>query len=514
MKFSKALRGTFLAIITSSCLCGCGGSDIFPTPYTDACKLSEVVKPDEKFTEPSDGVHALGEITIAEVVDGDTFHFYNGRGVNPKTTSDISYPLRFEGVNTPESTARIEPWGVKASQFVKSILWDNEKECQRPYSVVVQNDVSVYGQLDGTSSNRYLGFVWYKMNENSDYRLLNLELIEQCYSKNLLSSYSSFCPYYDSFVEAAKDAQKSKKRIFGEKDPGYDYTNSILDVTIHYLLDNYENLGVSSTDTDSSSDSGVNVRLTALILGFSGDSTFIRDVTDPYNDGKYASIYVYTALTVVAMATTFRVGQVITFVGKATMYHNNVQITDVKNLTTGSKDEKITVELDPKDYGINLNSDWQDETKVNEIKKAAKEKGWTYDLMPIDRIETFNSISNINDFEKYIGDFVKIKVTVRPGDEEDEKPTLDEKVEDCYRLDSDGQSITYFAKTSSNAKIAIRSVFYQKGYYGKGALAVGLTYYVIGQIARHYKTYQIVVPNKSTKSPAFHGTDGFIYLAE
>ncbi len=513
MKFTKALAFTFIPVLIASNLSSCSG-DTFATPFTDACKLVEVVKADEKFTLPSDGIHALGEVTIAEVVDGDTFNFYNGRGVDPKTTSDISYPLRFEGVNTPESTARIEPWGVKASQFVKSILWDSSNECQKPYSVVLQNDISVYGQLDGTSSNRYLGFVWYKMTESSDYRLLNLEIIEQCFSKNLLSSYSSFCPYYDSFVEAAKVAAKSKRRVFGEKDPGYDYTNSILDVTIHYLLDNYENLGVSSTDTDSSSDSGVNVRLTALILAFSGDSTFIRDVSDPYSDGKYASIYVYTALTVVAMATTYRVGEVITFVGKATTYHNNVQITDVKNVTTGTKDEKINVELDPKDYGINLMSDWQDETKVNAVKAAAAEKGWAYDLMPIDRVEAFNTVSELSDFEKYVGDFVKVKLTVRPGDADDDKPTLDEKVEDCYRLDSDGQSITYLAKTASNVKIAIRSVFYQKGYYGLGALISGSTYYVIGQVAKHYKTYQIVVPNKNTKSPAAHGTDGYVYLAE
>lgn len=512
MKSKVSKLFTLVAAMSACALSGCNG-DRFATPYTDALKLTQTVNPNEKFTDPSDGVYALGEVTIAEVVDGDTFNFYNGRGVDPKTTSDISYTVRFEGVNTPESTARIEPWGVKASQFVKSILWDSDKGQQKPYSVVIQNDISVFGQNDGTSSNRYLGFVWYKMSESSDYRLLNLEIIEQCYSLNLLSEYSTYCPYLDSFLEAAKAGAKSKKRVFGEKDPGYDYTNTILDVSIRYVIDNYENLGVADTDSQESSDSGVKVRITGLIVGFSGDSIFVRDVTDPYENGEYASIYVYTALTVVGMAQTYHVGEIITFVGKATRYHKNIQLTDVKDLSTGAADEKITVNLDPANYGIKSNADWRDETKLAALVAAANEKGWHYDVMPIDNIDKFDAISDISSFADYIGDFVKAKVTIRPGDEDDEKPTGEEKVEDYYRYDSDGQSLTFFAKTLGGAKISLRSLYYQTGYFGVSNFAVGSTYYVIGQVAKYYDGYQIVLPNKNMKSQAY-GEYGYAYLAE
>ena len=505
---TKTLKLSLFALTVATLASGCSGFN-FATPYTDALKLTQAVDENEKFTAPTDGNNALGEVTICEVVDGDTFNFYNGKNVNPKTTTDVSYTVRFEGVNTPESTARIEPWGVKASQYVKSILWDNEKECQKPYSVVLQNDISVFGQQDSTST-RYLAFVWYKMNENSDYRLLNLEVIEQAYSKNLLSNYSTFCPYLDYFVEAAKVATNNKKRVYGEKDPGYDYTNSIQDVTIHYIRDNYENLGVSSTDTEDSSESGVRVRLTALIVGFSGDSTFVRDVSDPLNNGEYASIYVYTALTITGMAQVYHVGQIITFVGRATTYHGNVQLTDVKDLSTGSADEKITVNLDPYDYGVRKNADWRDDAKVAALVNAAEAKGYHYDVMPYDEVSSVSEISDINNMETYVGDFVKIQLTIRNGDKDDPNPILDEKVEDYYRYDSDGLSLTILAKTSAGARLDIRSLHYGKGYFDQTNFVSGTTYYIIGQVAKYYKGYQIVVPNKNMISQAY-GTYGYAY---
>lgn len=509
----KALFLTsIIALGSASFLASCSGN--FKTPFTDKLTLAHEVVEGERFTNPSDTVngYALGEVTVAEVVDGDTFNFYNGR-VDPKTTSDITHTVRFEGVNTPESTARIEPWGVKASQFVKSILWDNENHKQKPYSVVIQNDISVFGQLDNTSSERFIGFVWYKMDENSAYRLLNLEIIEQCYSVSTLNLYSEFCPYLDVFNEAYKNARESKRRVNGEKDPGYDYTNSILDVSIKYIIENYENLGVSSTDSLESSDSGVKVRVTGVILAFSGDSIFVRDVTDPYEDGTYASIYAYTALTVIGMSQTYKVGQIISFVAKATTYHNNIQLTDVKDLTTGSKDEKITVLLSPTDYGIHKNSDWQDETKVNSLKQAATALGYGYDVMPYDIIDKFDQIGDVSQFSNYVGDYVKIKLTVRPGDENDEKPTLNENVTDYYRLDSDEKGVTIFAKNALNVKMSIRSVYIQSGYYGKDNFKVGSTYVVMGQIAKYYDTYQIVVPNRACVSPAYYSTLGYVYLA-
>lgn len=511
---NKAWAALLTLIIAVSSLTSCG--DNFSTPLTDDLKFTTEFSDGDVFTSPSDNVHAIGEITISEVVDGDTFNFYNGRGVDPKTTSDISYTVRLLGINTPESTARIEPWGVKASQFVKSILWDSSNNKQKPYSVVLINDVLTYGQLDGTTSERYLGFVWYKMDENSDYRLLNLELIEQCYTQNYLDAYSDYCPYYNAMIEAHRVGNNSKKRVFGEKDPDYDYTDRIEEVSIRYIKDNYVNLGVSDTDSLEASSSGVRLRITGVIVGFSGDNMFIRDVTDPDKDGNYTSIYVYTALTVIGASSTYRVGQIITFVAKATKYHNNVQLTDVKDIKTGSNDEKIRVLLDPRTFEIKAYADWSDETKVNALKAKASELGYGYDLYPLDLVDTFDEMTNLDDVGDYVGDFVKIKLTVRNGDAQDEKPTMNEKVEDYYRYDSDGYNLTYFAKTSKDLRISIRVLYYQPGYYGLNRFKVGTSYYLTGQIARYYDGYQIILPNDSNSrinSPVY-GEKGYVVEVE
>lgn len=518
---NKSWTLLLVSLASIATLSSCG-SDIYATPLTDELKLSETFSETDIFTSPSDGVHAIGEITICNVVDGDTFDFYNGKDVDIKKTKDISYTVRLNGINTPESTAKIEPWGVKASQYVKSILWDSANEKQKPYSVVLINDIATYGQIDGTSE-RYIGFVWYKMTKDSDYRLLNLEIIEQCYSLNLLNAYSDYCPYYSSFVEAARVAKQSGKRVNGEKDPDYDYTDKIWDVTIRYVRENYQALGVSDTDDSESSSSGNRLRVTALILGFSGDNLFLRDVKDPDSDGQYASIYAYTALTVTAAAKTFKVGQIVTLVCKATKYKNNVQLTDVKNVTTSrSDDDKIKIVFDPRTVVRKITGNatlanisqeqWDDADIYKQIKDAAAELGYGYDLNAYDCVDIFNQISDISSFDNYLGGFLKIKVTVRKGDEDDQKPTMNEQTEDYFRYDSDGKSLTFFAKTSSGAKISLRSVDYGLGYFGKDNFEVDKSYYVIGQLARHEKTYQLVFVNRNLVSPA--KGNGYVVLAD
>ena len=514
---NKSWTLLLLSVASASSLCSCG-SGTFATPLTDALKFTETFTESDKFISPSDGVHAIGEITISSVVDGDTLNFYNGRNVDIKKTSDISYTVRFNGINTPESTARIEPWGVKASQYVKSILWDSQNEKQRPYSVVLINDIATYGQLDGTSE-RYIGFVWYKMNEDSDYRLLNLEIIEQCYSLNLLSAHSDYCPYYATFVEAARVAKQNGKRVYGEKDPDYDYTDTILDVSIRYVRDNYQALGVSDTDSLDESSSGVKLRITALIVGFSGDNFFLRDVTDADNNGEYASIYAYAALSITAAAKSFKVGQIVRFVCKATKYKNNVQLTDLKNVSTSQNDDdKIKILFDPRTVVRQITDNpslanisqaqWDDKEIFDAIKAKANELNYAYDLSAYDYVDTFNNISDISTFDNYLGGFLKIKITIRKGDEDDQKPTMNEQIEDYFRYDSDGRSLTFFAKTSLGAKISIRSLEYGLGYYGKGTFEVDKSYYVIGQLARHEKTYQLVLVNSNLISP----TKGINYV--
>lgn len=530
-----------LAGMSIGLLSGCSGDDynekILPTPYTDALRLEESFN-GKTFTEPSDNQSAIGEVTLTSVTDGDTVNFVNGR-VDAKTSSENSKALRFLGVNTPESTARIEPWGVKASKFTKSVLWDAKNNKQKVYSVVLQNDYSVWGVKEG--NDRYLGFLWYKVNEDSPYRLLNLEIIEQCYSINELHEFSTFCPYLDSFEQAYIDARKSGLRVNGEKDPGYDYTNSIVDVSIRDIRENYENFGIS--ESSGTAGSGIRLRVTAVIVMFTGDNIVIRDVTNPYPNGEYASIYVFSSITVKEIAAGHAVGEIITFVCRATTYNANIQLTDVQNSNNHSvKDNYIYTELKPSTFGLEYPSDWINKPdKVNELKAAASAKGWGYSLDAYDVVDSLGAIteSTRENFEDYVGKFVTAKLTIREGDANDEAAKSGEVTTDYFRYSesynsSTGKgvgSVTLFAKTLGGAKLNIRSLDYP-GYYDHTSfidnddIAVGKTWYVIGTIAKYNDTYQLCIPNNITSrknvGPAYH-TDsvhddslhnGFRWIAE
>lgn len=531
-----------LAGMSIGLLSGCSGDDynekILPTPYTDALRLEESFS-GKTFTEPSDNQSAIGEVTLTSVTDGDTVNFVNGR-VDAKTSSENSKALRFLGVNTPESTARIEPWGVKASKFTKSVLWDAKNNKQKVYSVVLQNDYSVWGVKEG--NGRYLGFLWYKVNEDSPYRLLNLEIIEQCYSINELHEFSTFCPYLDSFEQAYIDARKSGLRVNGEKDPGYDYTNSIVDVSIRDIRENYENFGIS--ESSGTAGSGIRLRVTAVIVMFTGDNIVVRDVVNPYPNGEYASIYVFSSITVKGIAAGHAVGEIITFVCRATTYNNNIQLTDVQNSNIKTNpDNYIVSELKPSTYGLDYPSDWVNKPdKVNELKAAASAKGWGYSLDAYDVVDSLGAIteSTRENFEDYVGKFVTAKLTIREGDANDEAAKIGEVTTDYFRYSesynsSTGKgvgSVTLFAKTLGGAKLNIRSLDYP-GYYNHSdfinadSVSVGTTWYVIGTIAKYNDTYQLCIPNNITGrknvGPAYH-TDsdhssdnrynGFRWIAE
>lgn len=512
-----------LAGMSIGLLSGCSGDDynekILPTPYTDALQLEESFS-GKTFTEPSDNQSAIGEVTLTSVTDGDTVNFVNGR-VDAKTSSENSKALRFLGVNTPESTARIEPWGVKASKFTKSVLWDAKNNKQKVYSVVLQNDYSVWGVKEG--NDRYLGFLWYKVNEDSPYRLLNLEIIEQCYSINELHEFSTFCPYLDSFEQAYIDARKSGLRVNGEKDPGYDYTNSIVDVSIRDIRENYENFGIS--ESSGTAGSGIRLRVTAVIVMFTGDNIVVRDVVNPYPNGEYASIYVFSSITVKGIAAGHAVGEIITFVCRATTYNNNIQLTDVQNSNIKTNpDNYIVSELKPSTYGLDYPSDWVNKPdKVNELKAAASAKGWGYSLDAYDVVDSLGAIteSTRENFEDYVGKFVTAKLTIREGDANDEAAKSGEVTTDYFRYgesynSSTGKgvgSVTLFAKTLGGAKLNIRSLDYP-GYYDHTSfkdnddIAVGKTWYVIGTIAKYNDTYQLCIPNNITSrknvGPAYH----------
>ena len=185
------------------------------TPYTDQLKLTQ------SYAGKSFLNDGIGVVTLSNPVDGDTAIFKEG---------STTFTVRFNAVNTPESTYKLEPWGLSASKFTKKIL-NNAK------TIVLQADTIKTNRLDSTGK-RYLAWVWYQANEGDDFRLLNLEIVEKCYS----SSKASGMLYAETLLDADLQAQKANVRIWNRsvQDPDYDYSETGKYVTLKDLRGKYD----------------------------------------------------------------------------------------------------------------------------------------------------------------------------------------------------------------------------------------------------------------------------------
>ena len=191
------------------------------TPYTDNLKLTA------SYTGKSFIRDGIGEVTLTNAIDGDTATFNDG---------GTTITVRFNAINTPESTYKLEPWGKAAARFTANTLKSANK-------IVLQTDALDPARLDSTGK-RYLAWVWYQPTEGADFRLLNLEIIEKSYS----SSKASGLMYADELQDADLEVQKLKVRIFNSKvqDPDYDYSETGKYLTIKEIRDNAEEYSASN----------------------------------------------------------------------------------------------------------------------------------------------------------------------------------------------------------------------------------------------------------------------------
>jgi micrococcal nuclease len=177
------------------------------TKYTDELELSFDY---ENRNFIADGV---GEVTLVQCVDGDTAHFTDG---------SQTFSVRFLGINTPESTAKFEPWGKAASEFTCEKLTNASH-------IVLQADPAA-GRMDNYNE-RWLAWVWY------DGRLLNLELLEQAYTKPT----GGIDTYYGKlFYDVSLEVKYTGRRVWGEIDPNFDYSREGIQLTIEELVTNPE----------------------------------------------------------------------------------------------------------------------------------------------------------------------------------------------------------------------------------------------------------------------------------
>ena len=267
----------------------------YVTPVTDELKLTEDYE-GKNFIE--DGI---GEVTVSQYIDGDTTVFVD--------ENRNRFTVRYLGVDTPESTYRVDPWGYAASNHTKNQLKNAKK-------IVLQCD-DLENRFDSTTSKRYLAWVWL-IDENGDSRLLNLELTELalCWPKSKDTSLDA------QFTEAILKVSTIGCRIYGETDPSYDYSTESLQISLKDLRTTYG----TKEATLNKKDQGKKIVVSGVVTRMLGRNSCFVQQYDEETDAYYG-VYVYGGFNTQA---AFGVGNSVVIEGKIGYYSGSLQITDVK----------------------------------------------------------------------------------------------------------------------------------------------------------------------------------------
>lgn len=221
---------------------------------------TEKLKMDFDFAGKEFRKDGVGEVKINRVVDGDTISVYSG--------DYESITIRFLGIDTPESTGTIEPWGKASSKYAKEVLYN-------AYSVVLEAEGEERMDSNGT---RWLAWVWYKPTADSEYRLFNLEEVELAYAKYSQKVSSK----YHTVLKAATDQVKATgKMVWGEKDPNFNYSKDTIETTLLDLWHNHEEF-----------QSGTYFYVTVRLVRTIGNNMYLEDaeeVTIEKADGTFVT---------------------------------------------------------------------------------------------------------------------------------------------------------------------------------------------------------------------------------
>lgn len=256
------------------------------------------------------------EVTVKQYIDGDTVHFYS------KEIAGGVLKARFMAVNTPESTGKIEEFGKTAAAFTKEKLLASE-------SIVVESDTANW-DADSTGG-RYMVWIWYKPQGASEYRNLNIELLQN----GLAIASSSFNNRYGTTCSAAIDQAKAQKLNVhsGKPDPNFFYGQAT-EIDLKELRTNVANYN------------GAKVAVTGVIT-MHYNNGFYLEAQDP-ETGLYYGMYAYYGFNFNGMHLV-KVGSEVRIAGNVSEFSGSWQISgmsysdflpdpdDVKLLSEGNE---------------------------------------------------------------------------------------------------------------------------------------------------------------------------------
>ncbi len=203
------------------------------------------------------------EVTVKTFIDGDTTHF----NVPDSEIAGGVLKARYLAINTPESTGKIEEYGKKASNFTKSKL-------SSATSIYIESDDGKWN-ADSTGS-RYMVWVWYKGAGDTEYRNLNLEILQNGLA---IASNTANNRYGETCMNALNQAKAEKLNVFsGQKDPDFYYGDAV-------------ELSLLELRTNITEYNGVKVAFEGVVAVTYSGGIYVEELDS--ETGLYSGIYVY-----------------------------------------------------------------------------------------------------------------------------------------------------------------------------------------------------------------------------
>lgn len=282
------------------------------------------------------------EVSVRLYIDGDTTHF------DPVTNSVLTaynaadfeetkgyIKARYLAVNTPESTGKIEKWGKTASNFTHDTL-------AKAQSIIVESDDSNWN-IDSTGE-RYLLWIWYKPQGGTEYRNLNVELLQNGYA---LASSTANNRYGEIASAALAQAQRQQLHVYSPAstvDENY-YEGSAHVISLKELRCNIADYAQES------------VVVEGVVTASFNNTVYVEDYDEETE--TYFGIQVYYGFPKDNILEVLVVGNRVRVVGSVTEFQGTYQISGVsynkyRDLETNSKILSTDNELSFKETSASL----------------------------------------------------------------------------------------------------------------------------------------------------------------
>ncbi|MFA5421425.1 MAG: thermonuclease family protein [Bacilli bacterium] len=276
---------------------GCDGA-----PFVDYVEQTKLTAEYEGRDFLADGI---GEVTLFNTVDGDTAHFTS-------LISEDRIKARFIGVDTPESTGQIQPWGKAASKFTA------EKLNAAKVIVLSSESEAIGPAVADSTGSRYLSFIWVAFVENpslSDFKMINLWLVQESYSGAKGISDSRFSQV---FYDADMQSQALAIRIWSE-DPDPDFYYGAATVT-----------SIKEVVEDPETWIDAKVYLEGIVAKTIGTDAYINLDIEDEETGVTQRYGLYVFSQYKSYAPLLTIGNLVGLTGIIASFNGNLQMVDVK----------------------------------------------------------------------------------------------------------------------------------------------------------------------------------------